>query len=137
MFWKFEHRRQPLISRLEFYKRVAVHTAIGLGIIGGSLGIGVLGYHYLGQLDWIDALVNASMILGGMGPVDPITRDAGKVFTSLYALYSGIVFLLTVGIIIAPVAHRILHRLNLETEGDVEKQEESQDAEPAKRKPKV
>jgi len=126
MFWKYEHRRQPLISRWEFIKRVALHTALSIGIIGGSLGIGILGYHFLGGLAWIDSLVNASMILGGMGPVDPITAEAGKIFASFYALYSGMVFLLTVGIIIAPVAHRILHRLNMETEGDVQNQEEEQ-----------
>jgi hypothetical protein len=114
---------------MDFYKRVVVNTAIGVGIIGGSLGIGVLGYHFLGHLDWLDALVNASMILGGMGPVDPITAATGKVFTSIYALYSGIVFLLTVGIIIAPVAHRILHRMNMETEEDVVKEEEDKGAE--------
>jgi hypothetical protein len=134
MFWRFERRNQPLLSRLEFIERVAIHTGIGVGIIGGSLGIGVLGYHFLGGLAWIDALVNASMILGGMGPVDPISSMAGKVFASVYALYSGIIFLLTVGIIIAPVAHRILHRMNLETEEDVEKQEDAAGKEGAKGK---
>jgi hypothetical protein len=124
MFWRYEHRGQPLLPRLEFLKRVVIHVSIGAGIIFGSLGVGILGYHILGGLSWIDSLVNASMILGGMGPVDPISRNAGKVFASFYALYSGIVFLLTVGIIIAPVAHRILHRFHLETEGDVEKEEE-------------
>ena len=123
MFWRYEHRMQPLLPRVQFLKRMAIHAAVAFGIIGGSLLMGILGYHYLEGLGWLDALVNASMLLGGMGPVNPLQKTAGKIFASFYALYSGIVFLLTVGILIAPVAHRILHRMHLETETDVEKEE--------------
>jgi len=123
MFSKYEHRSQPLLPRLEFYKRVAFHAAVAFGIIGGSLLMGVLGYHFLEGLGWLDSLVNASMILGGMGPVNALQTSGGKIFASFYALYSGIVFLLTVGILIAPVAHRILHRMHLETEADIAKGE--------------
>jgi hypothetical protein len=83
-------------------------------IILFSLGIGVLGYHLTEGLPWLDALLNASMILGGMGPVDPIRTDAGKWFASFYALFSGMVLLVAAGVLIAPVFHRFLHRFHLE-----------------------
>jgi len=78
------------------------------------LGVGVLGYRYCGGLAWIDALVNASMILGGMGPVDPITSDAGKYFVSFYALFSGLLFIGAASIVVSPFVHRIMHRLHVE-----------------------
>lgn len=93
-----------------------------LGIAGaaltGMLGGGVLGYHYLCALPWIDSLLNASMILGGMGPVDPIGNDTGKIFASIYALLSGLVFVAVCGVLIAPFAHRFLHRFHAELEED-------------------
>jgi hypothetical protein len=110
----YEHRNDPLLSRTAFFRRLASHSGIAVGVVLGSLGIGMLGYHFLEGLAWIDALVNAAMILGGMGPVDALHTTAGKLFASFYALYSGIVFLLAVGIIFAPVFHRILHRFHLE-----------------------
>ena len=88
--------------------------ALATGVIGGSLLIGIAGYHYYGGLAWLDALVNASMILGGMGPVDPVTRPAGKWFESAYALYSGIALLTSVGLIFAPAVHRLLHAFHVE-----------------------
>jgi hypothetical protein len=110
----YEHRHEPLLPRSEFIKRLAAHAGTAIGVVMGSLVIGILGYHFLEGLAWIDALVNAAMILGGMGPVDALHTNAGKLFASFYALYSGIVFLLSVGIIIAPVFHRILHHFHLE-----------------------
>jgi hypothetical protein len=95
-------------------RRQIIHIVIGLGIIVASLGLGVSGYHVFEKLPWLDALVNASMILGGMGPVNPIQTPAGKVFASFYALYSGIVFLVVVGVMMAPLIHRLLHRLHLD-----------------------
>ena len=86
-------------------------------MIGGSLLLGMAGYHWLEGLSWLDSLVNASMLLGGMGPVNGIQTNAGKVFASFCALYSGIVFLIVVGIMFAPLFHRFLHRFHLE-EGD-------------------
>jgi hypothetical protein len=112
----YEHRTQPLLPRRAFLLRLASHTLVALAVIFGSLLMGVLGYHFLEGLPWLDSLVNASMILGGMGPVDPLHTTAGKLFASFYALYSGIVFLVAVGIIFAPVFHRILHRFHLERE---------------------
>jgi hypothetical protein len=76
--------------------------------------IGIIGYHYFEDMGWIDSLLNASMILGGMGPVNSLYTDSGKIFASIYALFSGIIFLVTVGIIIAPAVHRFLHRLHID-----------------------
>ncbi len=115
MFSSYEHRSQPLLPRPAFFRRVVLHAAVAIGIILGSLLIGILGYHFLNGLSWVDSLVNASMILGGMGPVDHLNSRAAKVFASLYALYAGMVFLVAAGLILAPVFHRLLHRFHLET----------------------
>lgn len=112
----FEHRQQPLLSPGKFLIRQLIFLTAAIGIIAGSLLIGVFGYHFFESLPWIDALVNASMILGGMGPVNELKTEAGKLFASFYALYSGIIFLISVGIIMAPLYHRFLHRFHLETE---------------------
>jgi hypothetical protein len=114
----FEHRNQPLLSQREFAWRMVRFGGLALGIIAASLGVGVLGYHFFENLSWIDALVNAAMILGGMGPVDPLHTVGGKLFASFYALFSGIVFLVAVGVIIAPIFHRFLHRFHLEMDED-------------------
>jgi hypothetical protein len=87
-----------------------------MALVGAALGIGVIGYHSLGGLSWIDSLVNASMILGGMGPVDPIKTDAGKYFASFYALFSGLLFIGAASIVLAPFMHRVMHRLHIEEE---------------------
>jgi len=81
-----------------------------------GLGIGVLGYHVLDGLSWIDSLLNASMILGGMGPVDPLRSSAAKIFASFYALFSGLAFIGVASLIIAPFAHRLLHRFHIQSE---------------------
>ncbi len=112
----FEHRRQPLLTSREFLIRQLIFLLAALGIIAGSLVLGILGYHFTENLPWIDALVNASMLLGGMGPVNELHTTAGKLFASFYALYSGIVFLVSVGVILAPLYHRFLHRFHLEIE---------------------
>lgn len=112
----FERHSQPLIPRHQFLIRVLRHVAAGAGVLLISLFIGVLGYHFLESLSWLDALLNASMILGGMGPVNPIVTPVGKVFASLYAIFSGMIFLVVAGVMMAPVAHRILHRLHMEEE---------------------
>jgi len=95
--------------------RYALVTA---GIILFSLGIGMIGYHYYESLSWIDSLLNASMILGGMGPVNPLQTNAGKLFASFYALYAGIILLASVGVLATPIFHRILHQFHLELEND-------------------
>ncbi len=110
----FEPRHQPLLPRAAFVQRLVRYAALSGGIVFGSLLLGVLGYHIFEGQDWLDALLNASMILGGMGPVGEIHTSAGKVFASCYALYSGMVFLIAAGVIFAPIFHRFMHRFHLE-----------------------
>ena len=112
----FEHHRQPLLTPREFIIRQLVYLLAAMGIIAGSLALGIVGYHFTENLPWIDSLVNAAMLLGGMGPVNELHTTAGKLFASFYALYSGIVFLVSVGVILAPLYHRFLHRFHLEIE---------------------
>jgi len=109
----YEHHKQPLAKRAVFAQRVALNGLIGLILLAFSLGIGMLGYHFLESLSWLDSLLNASMILGGMGPVNPVQTSAGKIFASFYALYSGVVLLAAVGILAAPIFHRFLHHFHL------------------------
>ena len=115
MYETMHHRLAP---RRVFLGRLARHAAAAAAIIGGSLVIGILGYHGLERLPWIDAILNASMIMGGMGPVDALHTDAGKLFASAYALYSGLILLLAAGTLFAPVLHRLLHKFHIRTEGD-------------------
>ncbi len=110
----YETKREPLLPRSQFLVRQAWHAAVALLIVGGSLAIGILGYHITEHLSWLDSLLNAAMILGGMGPVNPLQTSAGKLFASFYALFSGIVFLAAVGILFAPIYHRFLHRFHIE-----------------------
>lgn len=113
-----EHHTQPLATQAEFARRVLRYSLITAGIILFSLIIGMLGYHYFESLSWIDSLLNASMILGGMGPVNPLQTNAGKIFASFYALYSGMVLLASVGVLATPIFHRFMHRFHLELEDD-------------------
>jgi hypothetical protein len=83
----YENRKQPLLSTAKFLNRVARHWLAGFGVLAFGLGVGILGYHYIAGLSWIDSLLNASMILGGMGPVDPLKTNAAKIFASCYALF--------------------------------------------------
>ncbi len=110
----FEHNSEPLLPTQLYAKRIVNHFSFGFIIILASLVIGIIGYHFLEGINWVDSLLNASMILGGMGPVAELKTDAGKIFASFYALFSGIVFLVTVGIIFAPIVHRFLHKLHID-----------------------
>ncbi|MDA8077516.1 MAG: hypothetical protein M0Z79_01125 [Nitrospiraceae bacterium] len=109
----FEHHRTPLLSRREFLTRQLRYTAFSLVILAASIGLGMAGYHYLGKLPWIDSFLNASMILTGMGPVDHMDGNAGKIFSAFYALFSGISFLTFVAVLFTPVYHRFLHKFHL------------------------
>ena len=122
--FRFEHRADPLLPRRQFLARLMRHIIFASGVVAVSLGIGVVGYHAFESLSWIDALLNASMILGGMGPVDPIHTTGGKLFASFYSLFSGILFLVVVGIIVAPFAHRIMHRMHMEEQEQGDEDEE-------------
>lgn len=112
----FEKRQEPLLPKHVFARRLVSFLLFSLLVMSFALCLGVLGYHHFGKLDWIDALLNASMILSGMGPVDPLPDDAAKLFASMYALFSGVVFISTAGIILAPLFHRVLHRFHIEDE---------------------
>ena len=109
----YERHYEPLLPVKLFYKRVFSHFLAALSILTASLGIGMVGYGVLEHLSFVDALLNASMILGGMGPVNELKTVAGKVFASFYALFSGMIFLVVAGIIVAPIAHRLLHIMHL------------------------
>lgn len=110
----FEHHSEPLLPRPAFFARLLRSGALALLILLFSLGVGVFGYRALGGLAWLDALVNASMILSGMGVVDHIKSDTGKWFESIYALFSGIAFMTSVGVLLAPALHRLMHKLHAE-----------------------
>ncbi|HTX19450.1 MAG TPA: hypothetical protein VMG34_12415 [Bacteroidota bacterium] len=112
----YEHTSRPLLSRRHFFRRLWAHFLLASAIVFTSLGVGIAGYRITEGLSFIDALLNASMILGGMGPVNELRTPAGKVFASFYALFSGMLFLVVAGIMIAPVAHRLLHWMRLEKE---------------------
>lgn len=122
----FEHHRQPLLPRSAYLRRLARFSSIAFLIILGSIAIGMAGYHVFEGLSWIDAFVNAAMILGGMGPVNPLQTSAGKLFAGFYALYSGLVFLLVAGVLFAPIFHRFLHRFHLEIESGSSKKSSTQ-----------
>jgi hypothetical protein len=100
-----------------FLKRMAISGLLASAIVSVALFAGIMGYHAIAGLRWIDSLLNASMILTGMGPVDPMTTTPAKLFASAYALFSGVVFLSAVGIVLAPIFHRILHAFHLDDTG--------------------
>ncbi len=110
----FEHRCQPLLPRKQFLARLARSAAIALALVMASLGVGMLGYRMTESLGWVDAFLNASMLLGGMGPVNPPMTLSGKLFAGLYALYCGLAVILIAGLLLTPVAHRVLHRFHME-----------------------
>ncbi|BCU77811.1 hypothetical protein [Luteolibacter sp. LG18] len=112
--FRFEHRRQRPIPRERFLKRMLRSIAFALGLVAVALFVGMLGYHLLEGLAWTDSFLNASMILGGMGPVDPMKTEAGKIFAGCYALFSGLAFIGLAGLLFLPVAHRLLHKFHYE-----------------------
>jgi len=113
----YEQRATQPLSRRHFAWRFARHFLAAQALVAFSLAIGMAGYAYFEGMAWRDAFVNSAMLLGGMGPVDPLKTDGGKVFAGLYALYAGLVFLIVAGVLLAPVFHRILHRFHWETTG--------------------
>jgi len=117
----FEHRSEPLVPRSVFFRRVGRYAIAALLLVAGSWAIGIVGYRVFEGLDWIDAILNSAMLLGGMGPVSELHTVAGKLFASFYALFSGLVFLVAVGVFLAPIAHRLFHQFHLEVEDDDEK----------------
>jgi len=110
----FEHHKQKIASRRVFIRRIAYSIFISLLLMIFCLAIGTVGYYYWGDLSWINSFHNASMILSGMGLVDQIHSNSGKIFSSIYALFSGIIFITNLGIILAPAAHRLIHKFHLQ-----------------------
>ena len=114
----FERKHEKLAPAHVFIQRLAACVALAGLLAAFVLLIGVVGYHQLAGLGWVDSLLNASMILGGMGPVDKLTSTSAKVFAAGYALFSGLVFIAAMGIILTPVAHRLLHEFHID-DGDL------------------
>ncbi|MFO1006591.1 MAG: hypothetical protein U0929_11570 [Planctomycetaceae bacterium] len=114
----FEQRREDLLSRSAFLWRMGRSFGITLLVVGFSLAIGSAGYHYFEDIGWVDSMLNAAMILTGMGPVDQMQTTGGKLFATFYALYSGIAFLTIMAIMLAPMMHRWLHHFHLEDDDD-------------------
>lgn len=111
----YEHRHEPLLPYPVFLRRVLRSAYIAAVIIIVALGVGVLGYHFLEDIPWVDAILDASMILGGMGPVSQLQTVSGKLFASAYALFSGLVFIAATITLMAPFVHRLLHHFHLDS----------------------
>lgn len=102
-----------LAAKRKFFSRLIRNWILGSSLIMISLFLGMLGYRHFEKMNWVDAYVNAAMILSGMGPVSPMQTDAGKIFAGTYALFSGTLFLISIGIVIAPLFHHFFHKLHL------------------------
>ncbi len=113
---RYEHRTHKPISTREFLIRMLRHGVLAAAIIALSIVVGMAGYEHYEHLPWRDALLNTTMLLGGMGPVNAPQSPGGKLFASFFALYAGLVFIATAGVFLAPVAHRVLHHLNFDGE---------------------
>jgi hypothetical protein len=111
---KFERFSKPLLPPRLYYIRVLRYTGFTILLLGCSLSLGIFGYHFFNELSWLDSLLNSSMILTGMGPVDPMKNDGAKWFASFYAIFSGVAFLSTVAVFLSPMVHRFLHKHNLD-----------------------
>jgi hypothetical protein len=123
--FKFEHRKQPLVSKQSFVKRLVVAAFLSAVLLAFWTVVGMIGYHALAGLGWVDAFLNSAMIVGGMGPVDVLNNHPAKVFAGFYAILSGVIFLSVFGLLIGPVFHRFLHRFHLDTDGHAESQHNS------------
>jgi hypothetical protein len=117
----FEHKREPMASRRHFLSRLGRNAAVAAAVIVVSLAVGIAGYMGLEGMSFVDALLNAAMILSSMGPVSMLTTNAGKIFASVYAIASGLLLFVIAGILLAPVYHRLMHRFHLEEEDEEEK----------------
>jgi hypothetical protein len=114
----YEHHQEPLLSVRAFLWRMVRHALAFLVLVAAALFMGAAGYHWLEDIPWVDAVLNASMILGGMGPVDVLRTEAGKLFASGYALFSGLIFVAAMGVLFLPLVHRLLHKFHIEDEDE-------------------
>lgn len=112
--FRFEHRSHPVLRWPVFVRRLTKSTLVGLALVVGSLAVGMEGYHVFEGLGWVDAFVNAAMLLSGMGPLLSPTTTGGKIFAGMYALYSGLAVIVIAGIAFAPVIHRFFHVMHAE-----------------------
>ncbi len=112
----FERKHEKLAPMSVFIRRMAASVAMAGFFIAFALSIGISGYHWIAGFDWLDSFLEASMILGGMGPVNPLATSGAKIFASLYALFSGLVFIAIMGIVLAPATHRMLHKFHIDEE---------------------
>ena len=110
----YEHRRHQLVSWPMFVRRACRHVIWAAVVVLCAVGIGTVGYHAVGRLEWVDAFLNASMILSGMGPVDRMETTAAKLFSAIYALFSGLAFIGVSGLLLAPWIHRVIHWVHLD-----------------------
>jgi hypothetical protein len=110
----FEHKRQKVLPVRQFIQRLAAWFSLAAIVVVFALGMGVMGYHHIAGLTWVDALLNAAMILTGMGPVNEMVTTQAKLFSAAYALFSGVVFLSAMSIVLAPIFHRIMHRIHFD-----------------------
>lgn len=108
----YEPKYKAPISAARFFQRLMAHLAVAFGLLALSLVIGMIGYVVLEKLSWIDAFLNSAMLLGGMGPVNPPQTTPGKLFAGLYALYAGLVFIVTAALVFTPILHRLLHHFH-------------------------
>ncbi len=120
--FEFEHKTEKLLPLPGFLRRMMLSLFLSVGVLVIALGIGVVGYHELAGLGWVDSILNASMILTGMGPIAPMTDTTAKLFASAYALFSGVVFLSAIGLVLTPIFHRVLHMFHLD---DADENEET------------
>ena len=114
----FERRGHPVASRRRFLGRMAIAVGLWLLLSAGGLAIGIAGYAYFEDMSFVDAFVNAAMILSGMGPMGELKTTGGKVFAGLYAIFSGLIIIIATGFVLAPIFHRVLHRFHVETTQD-------------------
>jgi len=110
----YERKHEPLATRSVFVRRIVASLVVALGIIAVALLLGIANYHFIAGFNWIDSLLEASMILGGMGPIKELPNDTAKVFASIYALFSGLILIALMGILLSPVVHRVLHKFHVD-----------------------
>jgi hypothetical protein len=113
---RYERKNQPLLTRRQFARRLAANAAFSVALIAVSLVAGMAGYHHFESQTWVDAFANAAMILSGMGPLGQLNTTSGKIFAGCYALYSGLALILAIGVVIAPIVHRFLHRFHMDAD---------------------
>jgi hypothetical protein len=115
-WWMYERRGDRLAPRSIFIKRIIGSLLVAVGVIAVALSVGIVGYHLIAGFNWIDSLLEASMILGGMGPIKELPDTAAKIFASIYALLSGLIVIALMGIMLSPVAHRVMHKFHVDEE---------------------